>query len=348
MSELINNMPLVSIVVPSYNVEDHIDEFIESIIGQTYKNWEMIIVDDGSTDKTVSRIMAFLTDSRIILLHRDRTPKGSVTCRNIGQEIAKGKYIIHFDADDIVKDYCLEQRVDFMEKHPDVDYATFTAQVFWVKDEKNVLRPLFKGVNPNKDLLSEFLSVNYAFSVWNNIYVASVFKDYLWDEKVKIYTDFSYIVPAIILGYNHAFADGYPVDYLYRTGQKKAMTSNFIADDKYNSTKYLFSKIQYLIKGIDNSKIYKKAFKKFYYLQMERVFLNGSYEQIIDFYNYFTAEYKKELRLNLVYKLLLPKAKQDRDEKYQMYAKFITYLLFEPNKIFSWVYSKISHSGATQ
>ena len=121
----------------------------------------------------------------------------------------------HLDSDDIVQPFMLEQRLKFMQENPSIDYATSMGESVRVNNDSIVHTGRLWGVQPQKDLLACFLEVDYPFSVWNNIYRTSTMGNYYWDEKVKIYTDFSYIVPCIIAGYKHAFIGSSQVDYFY-------------------------------------------------------------------------------------------------------------------------------------
>jgi len=96
------NKPLISIITPMYNAEKYIQETIESVLAQTYTNWEMIIVDNCSTDKSKEIVQNFITqDHRIQLIELDRNSGGPAHPRNIGIEHAKGEYIAFLDADDV-------------------------------------------------------------------------------------------------------------------------------------------------------------------------------------------------------------------------------------------------------
>ena len=200
MSENKITKKAVTIVIPTYNVEKYIGTVLENLKVQTFENWQLIAVDDGSSDKTYDIICKYADEDKIIIpLKRDVKTKGSLVCRNIGQRMVKSEYFIHFDSDDIIEPFCLQQRVDFMEKHPELDYATFRGQTVIQQADGTIKREgRTWGEDPGKDILSCFLSTHYPFSVWNNIYRTDSFKDYFWDEKVQIYTDFSYIVPAIL------------------------------------------------------------------------------------------------------------------------------------------------------
>ncbi|WP_343622917.1 glycosyltransferase family 2 protein [Flavobacterium lindanitolerans] len=104
---------LVSIITPSFNSEKFISDTIQSVKNQTYQDWEMIIVDDESTDGTVSIIKEFLTDSRI-QLHQLEQNSGTGVARNKAITLAKGRYISFLDSDDLWKPDKLQKQVEFM------------------------------------------------------------------------------------------------------------------------------------------------------------------------------------------------------------------------------------------
>lgn len=114
-----SNEKLVSVVMPTYNAERYIREAVESIINQTYSNWELIIVDDESSDLTRKIINEYAdADTRIRLIEGRRNGIGGAL--NLGVEMAVGDYIARMDADDISLSLRLEKQVDYMEKHNDV------------------------------------------------------------------------------------------------------------------------------------------------------------------------------------------------------------------------------------
>ena len=108
-------MPLVSISMPVFNSERYIAEAIESVLAQTYTNFELIIVDDGSSDRTREIIDQF-TDQRIIKVYSDQN-RGLITTRNLIAGIAKGKYLALLDADDRAFPERLALQVEFLENH---------------------------------------------------------------------------------------------------------------------------------------------------------------------------------------------------------------------------------------
>lgn len=106
-------MPLVTVSMPAFNSERYIAEAIESILAQTYQNFELIIVDDGSTDRTREIIESY-TDPRIIKVYSDQN-RGLITTRNRIAQLAKGKYLALLDADDQAYPDRLALQVAFLE-----------------------------------------------------------------------------------------------------------------------------------------------------------------------------------------------------------------------------------------
>lgn len=107
--------PLVSIITPSFNSEKFIAETIQSVQNQTYKNWELIIVDDCSSDTTVSIVTKMaLLDNRIQLFRSEKNG-GTGIARNTALTICKGRYITFLDADDLWKSQKLEKQIDFLK-----------------------------------------------------------------------------------------------------------------------------------------------------------------------------------------------------------------------------------------
>jgi teichuronic acid biosynthesis glycosyltransferase TuaG len=108
---------LVSIITPTYNAEKFITETLKSVQNQTYQNWEMILVDDASTDKTVKIISGFAEkDSRIKLFKLEKN-SGNGFARNIALEKAIGKYIAYLDADDLWFPNKLEKQIAFLKEN---------------------------------------------------------------------------------------------------------------------------------------------------------------------------------------------------------------------------------------
>lgn len=122
--------PLVSIIVPNYNGEQYIKESIKSVIKQTYKDIEIIVVDDGSTDSS-EKIVKSILDHRLIFISRGSNyPKGGNSCRNLGLQLSHGEYVIFLDSDDLLGEKCVENRINYLSKHENLDFAVFNTYSF--------------------------------------------------------------------------------------------------------------------------------------------------------------------------------------------------------------------------
>lgn len=135
---------LVSIIMPSYNTENFIDEAINSVLNQTHKNWELIIVDDASTDSTDKVVEKFLNDRRIHYI-KNKENYGAAISRNFAIKQAKGKWIAFLDSDDIWMPQKLERQINFMIKNK---YSFSYANYIEIDEESEATGKMISG--PNK------------------------------------------------------------------------------------------------------------------------------------------------------------------------------------------------------
>lgn len=131
---------LVSIITPTYNCGKFINETIKSVLNQTYKNWEMIIVDDYSTDDT-EKIVLKINDERI-KYHKLKTNSGAAIARTTAMQLAKGSYMAFLDSDDIWAEDKLEKQLNFMKKN---NYAFSCTSYEQIDEDGNSLK---KIINP--------------------------------------------------------------------------------------------------------------------------------------------------------------------------------------------------------
>ena len=117
---MINSNPLVSVVMPVYNGEKYLSEAVESILNQSFSNFELIIINDGSTDNTVGIIDKYRKQDRRIKLISHSENNGIVHSLNQGLKMAQGKYIARMDSDDISFSDRLEKQVGYMESNPQI------------------------------------------------------------------------------------------------------------------------------------------------------------------------------------------------------------------------------------
>lgn len=128
--------PKISVIMSVYNMADDplLYQAVDSILGQTYDNWELIICDDGSTDHTLHILRRFAADQRIRVL-RNSINRGAGAARNACIRASSGKYIAVMDADDVSDPRRLEKQAVFLEAHP--EYA-FVGCSVWLKDRRGI------------------------------------------------------------------------------------------------------------------------------------------------------------------------------------------------------------------
>jgi glycosyltransferase involved in cell wall biosynthesis len=144
--------PSISVVMPVYNGEKYLAEAINSILKQTFPDFEFIIIDDGSTDSSVKIISGF-RDQRV-LLKQFAVNRGNYPCRNLGMEMARGKYICVMDADDISEPERLRTQYEYMEINRDTGICGSFARN--IPSNSLIIFP----VDPDQ-LKVEFLSDNF-------------------------------------------------------------------------------------------------------------------------------------------------------------------------------------------
>ncbi len=120
-------MNLVTIIIPAYNAASYIDQTIESVKRQTHTNWELLVIDDGSTDATSGTVGKFLGDGRIKYFHQKNS--GVSAARNLGIEKAKGDFISFLDADDVWVETNLEIKLEAL-KDSSLDFVFASMMVF--------------------------------------------------------------------------------------------------------------------------------------------------------------------------------------------------------------------------
>ena len=135
---------MVSIIMPAYNAESFISEAIQSVVTQSYRNWQLIIINDGSTDRTEEIISRFV-DARIVYVRT--TNNGVSAARNAGLEKSVGQFICFLDSDDVLTPTSLEERVNIFRMRPDVDFVDGSVIVTKreIQDVVRIWTPSFQG-----------------------------------------------------------------------------------------------------------------------------------------------------------------------------------------------------------
>ncbi|MDI6735994.1 MAG: glycosyltransferase [bacterium] len=148
--------PAISVIVPSYNYAHYLGECMQGVIDQTFTDWEMIVVDDGSTDSTkevVENIINKYSDKKIKYIYKEDGPSGTPAAINLGIKNSRGKYIAWLSSDDVYMPEKLEVQFDYMEKNPEV---ALTHTDFFLINEKTEIT----GRSKQKDVDSDQMVFN--------------------------------------------------------------------------------------------------------------------------------------------------------------------------------------------
>ena len=183
-----NAIPAVSIIMPVYNREKLLIESIDSVLAQTHTAWELIVVDDGSTDSTCEVVLeASKRDMRIRLLRREGSHRGAPVCRNLGIRYANAEKIIFFDSDDIMAPWCIESRLLASQEWPNIDMLIFEALEFCNCPQETLRLRTFQGTaNPLKSFLSFQSCWQTSCVLWNKSSLQNING---WHESTEIWQD---------------------------------------------------------------------------------------------------------------------------------------------------------------
>ena len=157
---------MIAIIIPLYNRETLIGETLDSIMTQTYADWECIVVDDHSTDDSAAVVQKYAEkDPRIKLLSRpDDRLKGACACRNFGFKNSKGELVYFFDSDDLLSPQFFETVEQKMSEHPQAEYGIVSRNYFLSSPEHKKLSEYkffrTKNINLHKDVFEQFVSMD--------------------------------------------------------------------------------------------------------------------------------------------------------------------------------------------
>jgi glycosyltransferase involved in cell wall biosynthesis len=191
--------PLLSVIIPSYNSEVFLSETIQSVLNQSYENWECLVIDDGSEDNTADLVKQFILKDRRISYYRQENA-GLAASRNYGISLAKGKYIQFIDSDDVLFEDKLNVLVREYERIQNPDIILFTDFEFTLadnpyktdlsiqklaKDFSQIGKLNFKKLYAAWDL--DFVIPTHAF-----LFPAFIFKNYAYDLSLKSKEDWDF------------------------------------------------------------------------------------------------------------------------------------------------------------
>ena len=256
--------PQISVVTPLYNRREFVEEMVQSILQQKFDSWELIIVDDGSTDGSEKYIKTLSHPKIKCYFRSDITRiKGSQACRNIGIRKAMGKYIIFLDCDDVLLPECLKNRFAFMERHSNLDFAVFWAVRFKNNISESNLSIWGKETvsgNELDDFLQNKILWQTAGPIWRKKSILE--KQGFWDEELVVGHDHEYHVRALCKGLLHVNTG--VVDFGWRIPDRLSLSSfdSFKLAYRNGSFIFTFGKIVDLLKKYNLATPHRKKIIK--------------------------------------------------------------------------------------
>ena len=171
---------LVSIIIPIYNVEKYLEQCIKSLINQTYRNLEIILINDGSTDKSTKICEKYKNqDNRIVFINKKNG--GAASAKNEGLKIAKGDYITFVDSDDFIEPDMIEYMVNTIKKYnSDIIQCSFTN--LYKNTERFKQDKIVEQKISSKDFLELFLKKWDSSLFWNKLFKREVIENVFFKE----------------------------------------------------------------------------------------------------------------------------------------------------------------------
>ena len=278
-------LPLVSVISPFFNTQDYIAKSIDSVIGQTYPNWELILVDDGSSDESAEIVKDYMArEQRIRLIQIENHGQGYA--RNLAIETANGKYVIFLDSDDTLEDITLDLAVSRLEKEGS-DFVVFDYLYVQKKDQTNYCNhdSFFSKKNlSGKDCLL-MLRIS-PFYTQNKVYNLEFLKKHgIRYGEGYIYEDWEFWVKAVL----NAKCVSLIHSPLYRLTINPKSSTRTKVDSDFHAKSYLYA----VSKCVE-------IFNQFSNQQPSDEFERSRYDLLFYFYDKFACYYHnrtpKELR----------------------------------------------------
>lgn len=251
-----NKTPKVSIIIPVFNVKDYLKCCLESVLDQTYTNYEAIIVDDGSTDSSEKICDIYQQkDDRFIVIHKSN--RGLSSARNCGLDLVTGDYICFVDSDDYLEIDYLETMVKHIH-NSDYDFVSCCAN--FVDENNNFIgRNQYdkERLEIDKEIIKTYMSSNYIEDAsWNKIYRKELFKSVRYTEGI-IFEDSEVIIRLLKRCKKILFLKEFKYNYRIRKGSILEYTNGNITNKSFS------------LKKLDLLKVYEMCAKELENTQWE-------------------------------------------------------------------------------
>ena len=247
-------MPKYSIIIPVYNVEKYIKKCLDSVFNQSYKDYEVIVINDGSKDESMKIV------DKYDVIRIDQENKGLSAARNKGCSIAKGEYLLFLDSDDYIEKDLLKN-IDVSTKN-NPDLIRFQIKEVFEENNKetNYSEESFEGLN-GEEAFNKIVKYHYIENAWAYVIKRDYYKKNKFEFKPgTIHEDFG-LIPLIIMKSKIVNSINY-IGYNYRQRSGSIMSQKNYEKTK-KKVKDFYNHYLYLIKEIDKTKENSTIFKSY-------------------------------------------------------------------------------------
>lgn len=304
----------ISVIIPTYNRAHTIEKAINSVIEQTHQNWECLIIDDGSQDKSIDIIsQAIKEDDRFYFIKRPSSrKKGAASCRNIGLEHMSGDFVQFLDSDDYISKNKFETQLSKL-KNANID-AVATCRYgiqksSWTYPKVFAKKEIFKNFDDPSDLFRQF-AINFSYFPLNVYLIPkNVIKSAgLWNEDLSVNDDGEYFCRVMLKSSEIVFCkESYAV---YRTGAGNRLTGKLRTPsgiESFVQSWNLIDKNIYAEKGVKNHIYVQMAKRELQHrlakenpalINKYKEFLNGKWSYFPFHFTYFLHKVRSRLFLS--------------------------------------------------
>lgn len=245
---------MVSIIIPVYNAEKYLKKCVSSVLEQSYTNFELILVDDGSADSSSVICNEFAEcDSRVVFIHQNNF--GVSSARNCGLKVAKGEFIAFVDSDDYVEKDWLKMQIDTMT----ANNADVVVCGIKLDKKERTISCAESGVHTKEELIAALQEYGLLCPVFNKLYRRKLIFD---GFKVGMKFGEDLLFNLEYFQHINKIAIVSQVLYFYRKDNPMSATSNF-SDDKFKDIIFLHKQTCEFCEKISNENIRKKILKQF-------------------------------------------------------------------------------------
>jgi hypothetical protein len=239
--------PSISIVIPTLDRADLLSQTLDSVQQQTWSDWEVIVVDDGSQDGTEMLMQQRCqADRRIRYVSHPQAPIGGGACRNFGTQLALGQYVLFLDSDDCLARHCLADRWASLEPMPQLDFGVYPCILF--ERHPGDLQLLWNA-DTGEDDLDRFLTLDIPWQtssiLWRRRALATLGG---WDERLPSWQDWEFHTRALLQNFQYRrFAQP---DFFWRMPHHNSVGNQYSALDHLQARSDLLLRLEGQLSGL--------------------------------------------------------------------------------------------------